>query len=161
AQGYMFNQPGLEALLRAKLEASPRVEVRLAAEFKALRQDADGVEAVLHTPDGELAVRADYVVGCDGAWSPVREALGVSLVDLQFDEPWLVIDALPRPGCRLPEVNLQICDPARPTTCVMMGPGRHRWEFMLLPGETAEQVLDDGFIRTLLAPWDVDVDIER
>ena len=31
-------------------------------------------------------------------------------------------------------------DPARPTTCVLMGPGRHRWEFMLLPGETAEDI---------------------
>jgi len=35
-----------------------------------------------------------------------------------------------------------------------MGPGRHRWEFMLLPGETAEQVLDDRFIQPLLDAWD-------
>jgi 3-(3-hydroxy-phenyl)propionate hydroxylase len=106
-------------------------------------------------------VHARFVVGCDGAWSPVREAIGGRLTDLQFDEPWLVIDAIPRPGTRLPEVNLQICDPARPTTCVLMGPGRHRWEFMLMPGETPEQVLDEGFIASLLESWDVDVEIER
>lgn len=161
AQGYMFNQPGLEGLLRAKLDAAPLVEVHLGAQFKAMRQTPDGVEATLQTPDGEAVARADYIVGCDGAWSPVREAMGGGLVDLKFDEPWLVLDALPRPGCRLPEVNLQICDPARPTTCVQMGPGRHRWEFMLLPGEAPEQVLDDAFICGLLAPWDVQVDIER
>ncbi len=157
----MFNQPGLERLIRAKLDALPQVEVRLGAEFVGLHTAAASVEATLRTPDGEVVVDADYVIGCDGAWSPVREALGVDLTDLQFDEPWLVIDALPRPGCRLPEVNLQICDPARPTTCVQMGPGRHRWEFMMLPGETPDQVLDDAFIRALLTPWDVDVDIER
>ncbi|MET0272867.1 MAG: bifunctional 3-(3-hydroxy-phenyl)propionate/3-hydroxycinnamic acid hydroxylase [Phenylobacterium sp.] len=161
ASGYMFNQPGLEGLLRERLVGSPRVDVRLGAEFKALRTQPEGVEATLGTPQGELLVEADYVVGCDGAWSPVREALGIALTDLQFDEPWLVIDALPRPGCKLPEINLQICDPARPTTCVLMGPGRHRWEFMMLPGETPEQVLDEAFIRALLEPWDVDVEIER
>jgi len=65
-----------------------------------------------------------------------------------------VIDAVPLPGARMPETNLQICDPKRPTTCVLMGPGRHRWEFMLLPGETAEQVLEDDFIQSLVEPWD-------
>jgi 3-(3-hydroxy-phenyl)propionate hydroxylase len=161
ASGYMFNQPGVEHALRAKLAASPLVDVRLGVAFKSLVSGPDSVEAVLDSPDGELRVEADYIIGCDGAWSPVREAIGGKLIDLQFDEPWLVIDALPRRGCKLPEVNLQICDPARPTTCVLMGPGRHRWEFMLLPGETPEQVLDDAFIHDLLAPWNVDVEIER
>lgn len=161
ASGYMFNQPGLERLLRAKLDAAAGVEVRLGTEFRSLRTSAASAEATLATPQGELVVEADYIVGCDGAWSPVREAVGADLIDLQFDEPWLVIDALPRPGCRLPEVNLQICDPARPTTCVLMGPGRHRWEFMLLPGETAEAMLDDAVIQRLLEPWNVDVEIER
>jgi 3-(3-hydroxy-phenyl)propionate hydroxylase len=36
-----------------------------------------------------------------------------------------------------------------------MGEGRHRWEFMILPGETAEQVSDDAFIERLLEPWNV------
>ena len=112
-------------------------------------------------PDGPLRIDARYVVGCDGAWSRVREAIGAGLEDLEFDEPWLVIDAIPRPGASMPEINLQICDPARPTTCVLMGPGRHRWEFMMLPGETAEAVLEDAFIAGLLAPWNVDVEIER
>jgi 3-(3-hydroxy-phenyl)propionate hydroxylase len=83
----------------------------------------------------------------------VREACSIELDDYAFDEPWLVIDAEHGPDAKLPDVNLQICDPVRPTTCVLMGPGRHRWEFMLKPGETSEQVLDDDFIRTQLKPW--------
>ena len=161
ATSYMFNQPPVDRALREKIAASPSVELRLGAEFKSMRTSAAGVETTLATPVGELIVDAEYVVGCDGAWSPVREAAGIKLADLKFDEPWLVIDALPRPGARLPEKNLQICDPARPTTCLPLGPGRHRWEFMMRPGETAEQVLDDAFIEELLAPWDADVEIDR
>ncbi|MFM5916543.1 MAG: FAD-dependent monooxygenase, partial [Novosphingobium sp.] len=78
-------------------------------------------------------------------------------------EPWLVVDALVDDYSRLPDANLQICDPNRPTTCVLMGAGRHRWEFMIKPGETAEQVSDDAFVEKLLEPWNVKgaVRIER
>ncbi len=44
-----------------------------------------------------------------------------------------------------------------------MGEGRHRWEFMIRPGETHAQVLDDVFIAGLLASWNVDgaITLER
>jgi 3-(3-hydroxy-phenyl)propionate hydroxylase len=161
AGGYMFNQPGLERALRAKLAAQSSVRVLIGAAFERLESRADSVTAEIAGSDGPIRIEARFLVGCDGAWSPVREAIGAGLDDLQFDEPWLVIDAIPRPGCAMPTINLQICDPARPTTCVLMGPGRHRWEFMMLPGETAEAVLEDGFIQGLLAKWEVDVEIER
>lgn len=161
AASYMFHQPGLERALRDKLAQSSTVDMRLGAEFKSLRMEDDRVIAELATLDGELTIAADFVVGCDGAWSPVREALGIKLTDLQFDEPWLVIDALTRPGNQLPEMSLQICDPARPMTSLPMGPGRHRWEFMLLPGETPQQVMEDDFIQRLLATWNANVEIDR
>ena len=162
ASGYMFHQPAVENALRARLEESPIAQVRLACRFERMEQDADGVTAVLHGPNGSSSVHARYLVGCDGASSPVREAINGGLDDYQFDEPWLVIDAVLEDDARAPEVNLQICDPARPTTCVLMGPGRHRWEFMLLPGETPEQVLDDDFIAPLIAGWGCGtVQIER
>lgn len=154
ATGYMFHQPAVENALRNRLTDSPFAQMRLGHRFVGLEQDADGVTATIAGPDGERQVRARYLVGCDGASSGVREAIAGSLDDLQFDEPWLVIDAVVQDVERLPKINLQICDPARPTTCVLMGPGRHRWEFMLLPGETAQQVLDDGFIQPLLDAWD-------
>lgn len=154
AAGYMFHQPAVENALRAKLDESPRAQTLLAHRFLRLEQDADGVTAKIAGPEGERTIRARYLVGCDGASSPVREAIGGTLDDYSFDEPWLVIDAVAGDGARPPEINLQICDPARPTTCVLMGPGRHRWEFMLLPGETAEQVLDETFIAPLIDAWD-------
>jgi 3-(3-hydroxy-phenyl)propionate hydroxylase len=163
APGYMFHQPSLEVALRRLSADSPLIDLRIGRTLVGLEQEADGVTAVVDGPDGRETLRAGWLVGCDGARSPVREALGVGLSDYGFDEPWLVIDAVVSDPSRLPEVNLQICDPARPTTCLVMSQGRHRWEFMLLPGETPADVLDDSVIRDLLRPWDCAdcVEIER
>ncbi|MGA0601497.1 bifunctional 3-(3-hydroxy-phenyl)propionate/3-hydroxycinnamic acid hydroxylase [Caulobacter sp. KR2-114] len=154
ASGYMFHQPSLETALREMLAASPLADVRLGVTLTGLAQDAEGVSADLAGPDGAATVRARWLIGCDGASSAVREAIGGRLSDYQFDEPWLVVDVHAEPGARLPEVNLQVCDPRRPTTCVLGGPGRHRWEFMLLPGETPEAMLDEAVVQALIAPWD-------
>jgi 3-(3-hydroxy-phenyl)propionate hydroxylase len=157
--GYMFHQPSLEGVLRERLAALPNAEIRLGQQFECVAQDADGVTASLA---GAPAIRARYLVGCDGASSPVREAIGGGLFDYQFDEPWLVVDVKVGAGACVPEVNIQLCDPARPTTCVLSGPGRHRWEFMLLPGETPEAMLDDAIVLGLIGPWDCGpVEIER
>jgi 3-(3-hydroxy-phenyl)propionate hydroxylase len=160
--GYMFHQPGIENALRAKLRESEQADARLGCQLESLVQDADGVTAQLSGPDGPVTIRARYLVGCDGGASVVRRELAVALDDYQFDEPWLVIDAKTPQGARLPDVSLQICDPTRPVTCVPMGPGRHRWEFMLLPGETPEEVLSDDFIAPRIAQWDCgEIALER
>ena len=160
--GYMFHQPNLEAVLRERLEALPNADIRLGQRFDSLVQDAEGVTATVTTPTGVAAICARYLVGCDGAWSPVRDAIGCGLFDYQFDEPWLVVDVKVGAGSRVPDINIQLCDPARPTTCVLSGPGRHRWEFMLLLGETPEAMLDDAVVQGLIRPWDCGpVEIER
>lgn len=160
--GYMFHQPSLDGLLRALVEGLPTAEARLGVRLERFVQDADGVTAELAGPEGPQTIRARYIVGCDGAKSPVREAIGGGLFDYQFDEPWLVVDVKVGADCRVPDVNIQLCDPARPTTCVLGGPGRHRWEFMLLPGESPEAMMDDAVVRKLIGAWDCGpVEIER
>ena len=159
----MIHQPSVERALRDRLGSVENVDLRSGWEFTGFSQDDVGVVVRFETADGSCAVRAKYLVGADGARSPVREMAGIAIDDLGFDEPWLVIDTIVHDFDRLPKINLQICDPARPTTCVLMGAGRHRWEFMIRPGETAEEVLDDAFIAALLAPWNVEgaVTLER
>ncbi|KCZ86107.1 FAD-binding monooxygenase [Hyphomonas adhaerens MHS-3] len=152
----MIHQPSLERALRDRLPNCNSVELRSLWAFTGYEESGESVSARFEAPDGQRTVTARFLVGADGTRSPVRTAAGIELDDLQFDEPWLVIDMVVQDAERLPKVNLQICDPARPTTCVLMGEGRHRWEFMLLPGETPEQVLDDAFIEGLLKPWNVD-----
>lgn len=158
-----IHQPSIERALRDAVRDSPGVDLRRGWRFTQVVQQAQWVEAAFETPDGAAALRARYLVGADGARSQVREALSVDMQDLGFDESWLIVDAIVRDPARLPAINLQICDPARPTTCVVMGEGRHRWEFMLKPGETAEALLDDAMITALLAPWNVAgaIELER
>ncbi len=161
--GNMIHQPSIEAILRNAARNQPMFDLKTRCRFISYAEQRSHVVSTLGGADGEEIVRSRYLIGADGARSPVREAAGIELDDLRFDEEWLVIDTLVHDYNRLPKVNLQVCDPARPTTCVLMGSGRHRWEFMLKPGETAEQVLDEAFIANLLKPWNVEgaVTLER
>lgn len=159
----MIHQPSVERALRDRLAELAPAALRTGWTYLGHEETASGVEVRFETPEGERRVAARYLVGADGARSPVREAAGIGFSDFGFSEPWLVVDTLVRDASRLPDRNLQICDPARPTTCVQMGEGRHRWEFMLLPGETSDDLADDAAIARLLEPWDVEgaVELER
>lgn len=159
----MIHQPSVERALRASLAACPEATLHGGWELGAFSEDDEGVTAQIATPEGPRTIRTRWLVGADGARSPVRKAMGIVFDDLDFEEPWLVVDMLVDDPARLPTANLQICDPKRPTTCVLMGEGRHRWEFMILPGETPEQVSDDAFIAKLMKPWNVEgaVRLER
>jgi hypothetical protein len=101
-------------------------------------------------------IRAGYVVGCDGANSTVRSLLGVDMDDRGFFYDWLIVDVILDEPRVFDPVNLQICDPARPTTAVSGGPGRRRWEFMRLPDESIEDLTKEARAWELLASWDVD-----
>jgi 3-(3-hydroxy-phenyl)propionate hydroxylase len=157
----MLHQPSVERVLREKLAASPRVDLHLGQSLSGFDEHKDGV--VIRTDGDATQLKGRYLVGCDGASSFVRAACGIGLQDDHFDEPWLVVDVLVSDPARLPAHNLQICDPRRPTTCVLMGPGRHRWEFMLTPEEAEIRDPGEDFIWSLLEPWDVKgaVRIER
>jgi 3-(3-hydroxy-phenyl)propionate hydroxylase len=152
AHSYSLHQPAVEQCLADRL-ARLGVDIRREVGFKSLVQDAAGVTATVEGAAGAYRLRARYLVGCDGARSPVREALGVGLFDYGFDEPWLVLDAvIEAPGDLSPTIR-QICDPKRPVTYMPMAAPRFRWEFMIRPDETPEQMLGDGVIEALLAPW--------
>jgi flavoprotein hydroxylase len=148
----MFNQPTLEALLDRRASQLPSIEVRRGVEVAGLSQDVDGV--TLHTAHrGD--VRARYVVGCDGANSTVRTILDLPMHDLGYFYDWLVVDVILDEARVFDPLNLQICDPARPTTVVSGGPGRRRWEFMRLPHETMDELNEEHRAWQLLAPWAV------
>jgi 3-(3-hydroxy-phenyl)propionate hydroxylase len=151
---YMFHQPALETALRQAISALPGMDIALSTRLTAITANGPaGVTAQLEGPEGPRTVTARYLVGCDGGSSPIRAMIGGGLSDYGFDEPWLVVDCTATDEDGLPQHGLQVCDPARPTTVMPMSPLRRRWEFMLLPGETPETALADGFVESLLKPW--------
>lgn len=156
APNYVFDQPQLEGALRRRLQRSDGVDVHLGTEVTDVRLDDDGAAVdVVDAAGRPRTVRTRYVLACDGGASPARRRLGLRMDDLEFDQPWLVVDLLLRPGAGagLPRTNVQYCEPARPSTFVV-GPGNHRrWEFMINPGERPEDVSDPDVIRALLSRW--------
>ena len=153
---YMFHQPDLEGALRSRVEAKSSVQVDLGCVVVGLEERDGGVELEIRDEDtGETrTLLADFVVGCDGANSFVRKASGLELEDLEFDEPWLVVDAtVERPPTELglPEVPTQFCDPARPVTYVPVAGPYIRWEFMLFPDEDRADMLQPAQVEKLIA----------
>ena len=75
-----ITQIGLEPILRRSAEElGGRLEY--GTELVSFEHDEEGVTARLRTRDDgeERTVRAQYLVGCDGVRSPVRERLGIPL----------------------------------------------------------------------------------
>lgn len=161
--GNMIHQPSIEAHLREALAKLDPTALRSQWEATGFRESETGVVVEIVTPEGRREVHARYLIGADGARSTVRKSYEIDFDDLGFEEQWLVVDAIVHDFDRLPKFIMQVCDPVRPTTCSLMGEGRHRWEFMIKPGETAEELSTDESIARLLAPWNVDgaISIER
>ena len=150
--GNMFCQPDLEALLVERGGALPTLTVRRGFEVTGIEERDDVV--TIAKRDGD-PVRARYVVGCDGANSTVRRVLDLAVTDLGFFYDWLICDMVMAVERTYDPENLQVCDPARPTTVVSGGPGRRRWEFMRLPDESVDALNEEATAWALLAPWDV------
>jgi 3-(3-hydroxy-phenyl)propionate hydroxylase len=144
-----FQQPELEALLRAALGRFPNVDVRFGTEFKGFDQRPDRVRIRLRRADGtEKEFSTAYLVGCDGARSFVRKTLGIRLEGGTFEEPWLIVDlAKTANKCRHTEV---FCNAER--SCITLpGPGGiRRYEFLLHKNEDRETAEQETFARSLL-----------
>ncbi len=151
----LFDQPELEALLRANLSRYTEVTLRSGAVVTGVAQDGDatvvtvqdvGTGAVEHWP-------AQAVLGCDGAESTVRAAIGAHLEDVGFAERWFVVDVRSqRPIENWGGVD-QVCDPRRAATFMHLTGDRYRWEFRMQPDETTDDLGRPEHLAELLAPW--------
>ena len=155
-----FCQPELERVLNAAVERHPAIEVFRGWEVDAVDCDADGaVVGASPFPESEsarLTVRADFVVGSDGANSAVRESQATAMLDIGFASDWLVVDVVPRDSLEIKPDYAQILGPPRPVTVVHSGPGRRRWEFMRLEGESIDELNRPDTAWRLLEPFGVD-----
>ncbi|KWT57923.1 hypothetical protein ADL21_31920 [Streptomyces albus subsp. albus] len=91
-------QPVMEELLRAACRRAG-AELRWETPVTGVTVSTDGVR--VGTPEGGL--RAAYAVGCDGARSAVRQAIGVRLNGPRSPHAFLVLDLADDPGHPLPQ----------------------------------------------------------
>ncbi|WP_263107271.1 bifunctional 3-(3-hydroxy-phenyl)propionate/3-hydroxycinnamic acid hydroxylase [Kitasatospora sp. DSM 101779] len=154
----MFDQPELERLLRDNLRHHPLVTLRGGIEVTAVTPPPHGgapVPVIYRDEDTGVSrtVRADAVLGCDGAGSLARASIGSRMQDLANPQQWLVVDI----RCRLPlpawDGVHQICDPRRAATYMRVAEDRYRWEFRLRTGEQPQEFTDRRRLLALIAPW--------
>ena len=152
----VFSQPPVERILRAQAQSWSSVHIELGVACVSLTQHNEGATLRVQGDNGsEKTVRARYVIGCDGAASTVRTHAGITLDDLGFDEPWLVVDVRVNAQglAKLPLTSVQYCEPERPCTLVI-GPGNHRrWEISLKAGEDPVEAATPEATWKLLARW--------
>lgn len=166
----MFDQPRLEELLRANLTRYACAEFRGDVEVLDVSPPEGAAPLRLRIrdrgSDRESVITADFVLGCDGANSMVRTAVGASMRNLKFDQRWLVVDIATDADLHQWEGVHQVCDDRRAGTYMRIGPTRYRWEFRLLDHESASDYADLAALRPLIAPWtnhvaDTDLQVVR
>jgi 3-(3-hydroxy-phenyl)propionate hydroxylase len=147
-----FFQPELEQALARAAARHACVRVARGVECLSLAQETAACSTSLRLADGSTqTVAARFVVAADGASSPIRQQLGINFDGKSYAEDWLIVDALHVPA---PIDHIEfLCDPRRPAPHMPAPGDRQRWEFMLHPGESREDMLRPEKVRELLAPW--------
>lgn len=88
----MLPQSETERLLRQHLETFG-VRIERPVELASLQQNENGVEVTLrHGEDKQEKLQVDWVIGCDGARSTVRDLIGQSFGGRSFSTEWLMAD---------------------------------------------------------------------
>ncbi|NTF83974.1 bifunctional 3-(3-hydroxy-phenyl)propionate/3-hydroxycinnamic acid hydroxylase [Rhizobium rhizogenes] len=157
------HQPSLEWAMDTEIKSRSNVDLNFHCEAVEVSQTVDRVTVTVRdTKSDEIRkVTARYLLGIDGANSIVRQQLGIERIDLGFEADWLVIDFTLKDGLTARDLGIpecgQYCNPERPTTIVPggMDNGRicRRWEFMRLPHETREEMLEEKKVWELLSAW--------
>ena len=83
-----LEQSKTEAILARQLSVQPE----RGAELVSLTQDADVVRARIRQGSREETVEARWVIGCDGAHSATRKALGLEFAGTEFPEAFSLAD---------------------------------------------------------------------
>lgn len=157
-----FYQPDMEHALRQAVQQYQQVHCLLGHTVIDVVDHGDRVSVQYADRQGIAhQVMCRYLVAVDGASSPIRTRLGIEFSGETYPQDWLIVDAR---QVRQPISDIEFtCDAKRPIPHMTAPGGRERWEFMMKPDETCEQVLKPEFIQALLKPWanPEDLEIER
>jgi 3-(3-hydroxy-phenyl)propionate hydroxylase len=113
-QQYYVEQFLLEAAQRSGL-----VEVRWQSRVQSISASADGASLTVDTPLGSYALGTDWLLGCDGARSIVREATGLKLQGTSYEGRYVIVDVALR--SERPAERLAWFDPpSNPGSTILM-----------------------------------------
>lgn len=91
-----MQQPYFESFMLDRFEAMQAegapLEVRGKNRVENVIPHDDYVEIEILTPDGPYTIEADWLIGCDGASSPLRTMLGYDFTGKVFQDSFLIAD---------------------------------------------------------------------
>lgn len=144
-----LHQPAFEAILLRGLKRFACVTLQFGHTVESFEQAQESVIVSVRTPGGSLKqLECAYLLGCDGGKSTIRRVLDIPMRGSTFAQKWLVIDSIHDED---PSTVVKFfCNPARPAVTVPAPQNARRWEFMLLPGEREEDILQEERVQALI-----------
>ncbi|WP_395062508.1 bifunctional 3-(3-hydroxy-phenyl)propionate/3-hydroxycinnamic acid hydroxylase [Paraburkholderia silvatlantica] len=144
-----FIQPLADRVLYEGLARFEHVDVLFGHTVDAFEQDTQGVTIDVSDVNGERrTIRAAYLVGADGGNSFVRRALNVPFEGRTKPNQWIVVDVRNDP-IGSPHIYMH-CDHQRPYVSAALPHGIRRFEFMVMPGETEEELSKPANMAALI-----------
>lgn len=145
-----FIQPQVDNVLLQGLKQYSQTQVLFSRQLTEFSQDAQSVTLKMQNKQGQNeVVKAQYLIACDGGNSVVRRTLNIGFDGKTAPNQWIVIDIENDP-LATPHIYL-CCDPVRPYVSAALPHGIRRFEFMVMPGETQEELSKPENINKLLA----------
>ncbi|SEL01183.1 3-(3-hydroxy-phenyl)propionate hydroxylase [Stigmatella aurantiaca] len=148
-----FSQPQLEGVLRQGLRRFPHVELRMGHEVESFTQDAGGVTVHMteRLTGRKRTVRAQYLLGCDGSHSSIREMLQIPMKGTSYGVPWITITATtPTPE---PIYTYYVCDPERPGFATRGALNEIRMDLLLRGNERTEVVEKKEVVERIIGSF--------
>ena len=144
-----FLQPLADRVLYEGLQRFDHVQVLFGHDVESFAQDGSGVTIAARSADGRRrTIRAAWMVGADGGNSLVRRALDVPFEGRTKPNQWIVVDVRNDP-IGSPHVYMH-CDHERPYVSAALPHGIRRFEFMVMPGETEEELSKPASMAALI-----------
>jgi len=144
-----FLQPLADRVLYEGLGRFDHVQVLFGHDVASFTQDASGVSLVTRRADARTRViRAGWMVGADGGNSFVRRTLNVPFEGRTKPNQWIVVDVRNDP-IGSPHIYMH-CDHERPYVSAALPHGIRRFEFMVMPGETEEELSKPANMAALI-----------
>lgn len=141
----------LNKLLIDKLAAFSHARILLGTEVQSVSQDVSQVEVKVKTATGLETFSGDYLIGADGAWSSVRQSLGIEFEGFTYPERFLVVSTDFEFADHFPNLSYvnYVSDPKE--WCVLLRvPSLWRVLFPTRPEESDEECMTDDSIQTRL-----------
>ncbi|KDB02584.1 FAD-dependent oxidoreductase, partial [Defluviimonas sp. 20V17] len=92
-QQYHFESLLCERIFEMKAADAP-VDLRGRNSVTNITEQEFGLELDVDTPEGPYKLRADWLIACDGAGSPIRKMMGLDFPGQVFEDNFLIADVV-------------------------------------------------------------------